>query len=222
VAQAELLLLDEPLSNLDARLRQTMRDEIQTLLRATGVTAVAVTHDQADALAISDRVVVMSAGRVIQQGSPQEIFERPVSSTVAHFLGSGSLVPGRIVGGANVDGLVSFRPDGSDQAFPALASVPTGAASQPLVAVIPASAVVPEGAGVPLTTLSGEVRSCQYAGGVWDLHVRLDGGHAISLRSPTPAAAGTAWSWQLPSHAIRLILNDESSDGGNAAANPLT
>jgi ABC-type Fe3+/spermidine/putrescine transport system ATPase subunit len=178
---------------------------------------VAVTHDQADALAISDRVVVMNAGRVIQQGTPQAIFERPASSTVAHFLGSGSLVPGSVIGEAASDGLVSFRPHGAEHALPAQASVPV-VAGMPLVAVIP-SATSHQGApDGPLTTLTGEVRLCQYAGGVWDLRVVLPGGHEISLRSQVPAASGAAWTWQVPSHAIRLIPDDEPNGSNRVAA----
>jgi ABC-type Fe3+/spermidine/putrescine transport system ATPase subunit len=225
-ADAQLLLLDEPLSNLDARLRQAMRDELQTLLRAAGSTAVAVTHDQADALAISDRVVVMSAGRVLQQDTPQEVFERPATSTVAHFLGSGSLVPGEIVGPAGADGLATFRPRGSEQTVQARAIATAG----PLVAVIPNAAPpgvygTPDGTGAapaagpsgPLTTLAGTVRSCQYAGGSWDVRVTLPGGHEVGQRSARPAAPGTAWTWSVPAQAIRVIPDDDPAAVGNGA-----
>jgi iron(III) transport system ATP-binding protein len=229
-ADAQLLLLDEPLSNLDARLRQAMRDELQTLLRQAGSTAVAVTHDQADALAISDRVVVMSEGKILQQDTPQEVYERPASATVAHFLGSGSLVPGRIVGDAAPDGLATFRPHGSDQSFLARAAATGGA----LVAVVPAVAPPADPSAPtagphhdpetgpkngPLATLAGQVRSCQYAGGSWDLRIVLPGGHEVSLKSIRPVSPGSQWTWSVPASAIRLIPDDTAAAGNGAVSN---
>jgi putative spermidine/putrescine transport system ATP-binding protein len=82
-----LLLLDEPLSNLDARLRLEMRSELQRLQRDIGVTMLYVTHDQVEALALAHRVVVMNAGKIAQQGSPADIYERPTSAFVAQFVG---------------------------------------------------------------------------------------------------------------------------------------
>ena len=87
VVRPRLLLLDEPLSNLDARLRLEMRTELQRLQRELAVTMVYVTHDQVEALALAHRVVVMHAGKIAQQGSPAEIYERPVSAFVAQFVG---------------------------------------------------------------------------------------------------------------------------------------
>ena len=100
VMEPKLLLLDEPLSNLDARLRLEMRSELQRVQMQTGVTMVFVTHDQSEALALADRIVVMKAGEIIQTGSPEEIYNRPESAFVADFVGfdnifrcdSGSLV----------------------------------------------------------------------------------------------------------------------------------
>ncbi len=87
VVRPRLLLLDEPLSNLDARLRLEMRSELQRLQRELGVTMMYVTHDQVEALALADRVVVMRAGKIAQQGSPADIYERPTSAFVAQFVG---------------------------------------------------------------------------------------------------------------------------------------
>ena len=87
VVRPRLLLLDEPLSNLDARLRLEMRSELQRLQRELGVTMMYVTHDQSEALALADRVVVMREGRIAQQGSPVAIYERPRSAFVARFVG---------------------------------------------------------------------------------------------------------------------------------------
>ncbi len=82
-----VLLLDEPLSNLDAKLREEMQIELRQIQRTLRTTTVLVTHDQAEAMALSDRIVVMNRGRVEQIGSPEEVYERPASSFVAHFLG---------------------------------------------------------------------------------------------------------------------------------------
>ncbi|TDY23376.1 ABC-type Fe3+/spermidine/putrescine transport system ATPase subunit [Paraburkholderia sp. BL6665CI2N2] len=86
--QPRVLLLDEPLTALDARLRDTLRSEMNTLLRDLGITTVYVTHDQAEAMELGDRIVVMSAGRIEQIGSPREIYYRPANRTVAQFVGT--------------------------------------------------------------------------------------------------------------------------------------
>ena len=102
-----LLLLDEPLSNLDAQLREQMRAELKRLQRETGVTAIYVTHDQSEALAISDRIAVMDQGLIMQIGPPKEIYERPTSEFVANFIGTTNLLRGRLksdvpIGGAGL------------------------------------------------------------------------------------------------------------------------
>jgi iron(III) transport system ATP-binding protein len=91
------LLLDEPLSNLDTRLRQQMRGEIRAICRATGLTTLYVTHDQKEALSIADRIAIMNGGRVIQVGTPAQLYTRPESSFVAEFLGQSNLIPGRVL-----------------------------------------------------------------------------------------------------------------------------
>jgi iron(III) transport system ATP-binding protein len=91
------LLLDEPLSNLDTRLRQQMRGEIRAICRATGLTTLYVTHDQKEALSIADRIAIMKGGRVIQVGTPAQLYTRPASSFVAEFLGQSNLIPGRVL-----------------------------------------------------------------------------------------------------------------------------
>ena len=87
VMEPKVLLLDEPLSNLDARLRLEMRSELQRLQRETGVTMVFVTHDQAEALALADRIALMKDGRIVQIGSPQELYNRPTTTFAADFFG---------------------------------------------------------------------------------------------------------------------------------------
>jgi ABC-type Fe3+/spermidine/putrescine transport system ATPase subunit len=91
-----VLLFDEPLSNLDAKLRAEMRVELRELQRRLGVTSLYVTHDQEEALAISDRVIVMNVGRIEQVGTPQDIYNRPKTRFVADFVGSANLVEGKV------------------------------------------------------------------------------------------------------------------------------
>jgi ABC-type Fe3+/spermidine/putrescine transport system ATPase subunit len=91
----ELLLLDEPLANLDAHLREEMRQELKRIQRETGMTMIAVTHDQSEALALSDQIMVMADGKVLQRGRPDEIFRRPQTATVARFLGATNCFPAR-------------------------------------------------------------------------------------------------------------------------------
>jgi iron(III) transport system ATP-binding protein len=98
VVEPAVLLLDEPLSNLDVTLRASTREEIRHLQQRTGITTVYVTHDQSEALSISDRIAVMKGGRVEQVGSPLEIYAHPASPFVASFLGSANLLKGSLTG----------------------------------------------------------------------------------------------------------------------------
>jgi ABC-type Fe3+/spermidine/putrescine transport system ATPase subunit len=107
VVEPSLLLLDEPLSNLDAALREEMRFEIREIQRRVGITTVFVTHDQTEAMAISSRLAVMSGGRIVQSGTPEEIYRAPADAFVARFIGQANLLRGVVVertqGGAVVD-----------------------------------------------------------------------------------------------------------------------
>jgi iron(III) transport system ATP-binding protein len=97
VNEPRVLLFDEPLSNLDAKLREQMRLEIRRIQQHLGITAIYVTHDQSEAMAISDRIVIMNEGRIEQDGSPREIYERPNSAFVADFIGKVNFVEGSVV-----------------------------------------------------------------------------------------------------------------------------
>jgi ABC-type Fe3+/spermidine/putrescine transport system ATPase subunit len=97
VLNPDILLLDEPLSNLDAKIRVQVRAEIRTLQQELGITTVYVTHDQEEALSLSDRVAVMRDGRVLQLGSPRELYERPRTRFVADFVGTNNLVSGTVL-----------------------------------------------------------------------------------------------------------------------------
>jgi ABC-type Fe3+/spermidine/putrescine transport system ATPase subunit len=98
VARPKLMLLDEPLSNLDAKLRQHMRIEIRHLQKRTGVTAVYVTHDQEEAMAVSDEIIFLSNGHIVEKGTPEEIYSRPKHRLTAEFFGDANFLAGRIKG----------------------------------------------------------------------------------------------------------------------------
>jgi iron(III) transport system ATP-binding protein len=97
VLEPQVLLFDEPLSNLDAKLRRKMRGDIREIQLKLGLTSVYVTHDQEEALAVSDKIVVMNKGRIAQAGTPADLYERPADAFVADFIGSANLVPGEIL-----------------------------------------------------------------------------------------------------------------------------
>ena len=104
--EPRLILLDEPLSNLDAKLREEMRIELKRLIKKVGISALYVTHDQEEAFVISDTVIVMEKGRVLQYGTPDEIYNRPVNQFVASFIGHSALVDGKLVKVEGKNGLV--------------------------------------------------------------------------------------------------------------------
>jgi ABC-type Fe3+/spermidine/putrescine transport system ATPase subunit len=107
-----VLLFDEPLSNLDAKLRVEMRVELHALQRRLGVTSLYVTHDQEEALAISDRVIVMNVGGIEQLGTPEDIYNRPRTRFVADFVGSANLITGRVKTGGAKPGPIDFDANG--------------------------------------------------------------------------------------------------------------
>ena len=98
VIEPSVLLFDEPLSNLDAKLRVSMRTEIRRIQQRVGITAIYVTHDQSEAMALSDQIIVMSKGVVAQMGTPQEIYYHPVNEFVADFIGEANFLKGRMTG----------------------------------------------------------------------------------------------------------------------------
>lgn len=103
VTQPKILLMDEPLSNLDARLREQMRLELKKITRSVGVTTLYVTHDQAEALSLGDKVCVMHEGEILQLGTPQEVYSRPQNLFVAQFVGEMNFVRARVTGSGEVE-----------------------------------------------------------------------------------------------------------------------
>ncbi len=124
VIEPDLLLLDEPLSALDANLREEMRIEIKTIQREVGITTLFVTHDQEEALAMSDRIVVMNHGIVEQAGTPEDVYNAPASRFVAGFLGQSNLLEGRVVSAQG--GKASVALDGGAQVEVAASGVTAG------------------------------------------------------------------------------------------------
>ena len=108
VLRPKLLLLDEPLSNLDAKLRERMRDELQDMIRLFGMTAVHITHDQEEAMALADRIICMRDGRIEQMGAPRDIYRSPVNRYVAEFIGSSNILDPVRVEAAQGGSLIVF------------------------------------------------------------------------------------------------------------------
>jgi iron(III) transport system ATP-binding protein len=158
------LLLDEPFSSLDAALRTHVREEVQALLHEQGVTTVLVTHDQEEALSLADSVAVLRDGRIVQQGTPADLYERPVDEQLARFLGAVNLIHADFLDGSARTPLGSF----------ALREQPrTSAAGSGLVIVRPEQLqVTPSQDGVGANGFHGRVEECRYYGHDALLHIR--------------------------------------------------
>ncbi len=128
VTNPKVLLLDEPLSNLDAKLREELRFEIKSLVRRMGITAVYVTHDQAEAMVISDRIAVMDSGNVVQIGNPTEIYKNPANRFVADFIGTMNFMSGEVVEVLADSSTVLVRTEFSEKL---VCVTPDGAAAKP-------------------------------------------------------------------------------------------
>ena len=130
VRKPGVFLFDEPLSNLDAKLREELRFEIKNLVRRMGITSVYVTHDQAEAMVISDRIAVMDSGNVVQIGNPRDIYQEPANRFVADFIGTMNFMSGEVVAVMDDQSTVSVRTEFSDNllcATPDSASATLGA-----------------------------------------------------------------------------------------------
>jgi putative spermidine/putrescine transport system ATP-binding protein len=173
-----VLLLDEPLAALDARVRMQLRGEIRSLQQRLGITTLFVTHDQSEALSIADRVGVMRSGRLEQIDTPENVYRHPATQFVAEFVGAMNRLPGRIADNGEVAVLGRrigvLNPDGRAR----------GAAVDALLRP-EAVAVVPDAAG------PGEITDRTFLGSVTRLEVTLDGGQKLLVDSPGNGA-GTA------------------------------
>ncbi len=157
VIEPAVLLFDEPLSNLDARLRRSMREEIRGLQQRLGLTVAYVTHDQEEAMAVSDQVVVMNGGRIAQAGTPRELYERPLSEFVAAFMGEAELFDAT----ASADGRVRLGPLALRAAAPRQPGAVRVAIRPEAWQVRPAG-IGPLAATVAKTTYLGSVRETTF------------------------------------------------------------
>lgn len=168
----EVLLLDEPMSALDARIRVKLRNELRMIIDRLGITTLYVTHDQEEALALSDRVAVMRNGRIEQIGAPTEIYHRPCSAFVAQFVGTSNLVEGHAVGGG-IDAYGEFWP----------IALPAGVGpGEPVTAIFR-----PEHVAIASTGdgLAGRVAGSAFLGAVVRLTVALESGRTVIADCPS-------------------------------------
>ncbi|MDT8901642.1 ABC transporter ATP-binding protein [Anaeroselena agilis] len=171
VAEPDLLLLDEPLSNLDAKLRESMRFEIKELQKKLGVTVIYVTHDQAEAMAMSDRIVVMSAGVIQQIGNPADVYETPANKIIADFIGLVNFLAAE----AGEGGIV----------VPALGRTvpaPAGLSGQAVAAVRPEQIAL----AAPGEGIAGTVVHKSYLGDAVDWRIEI-GGETVRVIAPAAA-----------------------------------
>jgi iron(III) transport system ATP-binding protein len=167
VVEPDILLLDEPLSNLDAKLRERMRTELKQLQRRTGITFIYVTHDQAEALALSDRIAVIHGGKLQQYGSPREVYSRPANRIVADFMGNVNMLPAVVTTTKNGTGDITIA-----GILPMSAALPAGIAggSEIDVAVHPESIVLtPPADGA----VQGEIADHTFLGNINEYQVKL-------------------------------------------------
>jgi ABC-type Fe3+/spermidine/putrescine transport system ATPase subunit len=182
VIKPRVLLLDEPLSNLDPTLRRSMRDELRTMLRKLNVTALLVTHDQEDAFAVADRVALMKSGRLLQTGTPEELYDRPLSKDVAAFIGKSALVPARVEGDKatiTIDGLSQSVSCGQ----PVEGGQGGGRRGGEWLAVLR-----PESLGFASSGWRGTVVWTRFAGAAFVYHVALAGGPEVEVTTRTRRA----------------------------------
>ena len=208
VIEPDALLLDEPLSNLDAKLREEVRVEIRQLQKALGLTTVMVTHDQDEALAMADRLVVMSGGVIQQIGTQRELYEHPSNRFVAGFVGRTNFLHGRLVepGVFRSDGGLMLRCDG----HPAAPGSRRALALRPERLALAASADAGRGNDV-----AGRVEFASYLGAIIEYYVRLSSGETVRVHAPNTGAAGDRGfalgaavhvSWPVE---VGLVLEDE-------------
>ena len=194
--EPRLVLLDEPFAGLDAGLREHLRAEVRRILGAAGVTALLVTHDQGEALSVADRVAVMEAGRILQVGSPDEIYHRPRTPEVARFIGEGVLVPCEVEAGLVRSMLGAVE-------------APPGAVDGPALLF-----VRPEDLGVRAsaeeTTAHGRIVERRFFGHDVLDRVRLTGGEEIEVRVLSSEAPpdGAAVELRLRPRAFTLFPAD--------------
>ena len=213
ILQPKVLLLDEPLGALDAKLRKALQTELTTLQHEVGITFVYVTHDQEEALTMSDRLAVMDNGRVEQVGTPDEVYEEPRTAYVADFLGVANLLEAECTRAAG-QGTVRLG------AFSLAATAGDQQCTGPVKVVIrPERVRVTEGEPEGANSVPAMVERLVYVGPTTQVHLRLPHGAALQAlvanHDGRPEwAAGTPVSATLPPDALRVLANDpETTDG---------
>jgi iron(III) transport system ATP-binding protein len=212
VLNPDILLLDEPLSNLDAKIRVQVRAEIRKLQQELGITTIYVTHDQEEALSLSDRVAVMKDGRVLQVGVPKELYERPRTRFVADFVGTNNLLPGQVRERRGARVLV-------DTGVGRLEAIPNAAAAvsdRCVLAIRPENvAIAAAGAGAVNggNAVSGRVAFSSYLGSTLRYDVETAGGLVLKadIRDPwhhDPMPVGRAVTVSFPA-SVTLALPEE-------------
>jgi iron(III) transport system ATP-binding protein len=195
VMQPSVLLLDEPLCNLDAKLRSQMRVHIKDLQRKTGLTMIYVTHDQVEAMALSDRIIVMNKGKIEQVGAPEEVYERPRSEFVADFVGAINFFPGKVVETGARDGIIRVS-TGNEVLACLLDGLRSPALGDHVLLMIrPEKLSIDDGTGriaamlhepgAPLNTLGATVSSNIYCGDHCELGFE---GRDFALKAVAPSA----------------------------------
>ena len=187
VFEPRLLLLDEPLSNLDARLRVQMRLELKHLQQETGITSVFVTHDQAESMALADRIIVMNKGRIEQIGSPTEIYERPRSRFVSEFVGSINVLAAEVVALDPISTMIMLRRGAQQIRCSAPLDGRLDPGQQVLVSIRPEKLSLHRewAAESSLNAWPGRVAACAYYGDHREYDVDV---HDHLLKLTTPAA----------------------------------
>jgi spermidine/putrescine transport system ATP-binding protein len=182
VNRPRVLLLDEPLGALDLKLRKEMQLELKHLQTHLGITFVYVTHDQEEALTMSDRIVLMRQGRIAQVGAPRDLYDRPASRYVADFIGETNLLPGTVV--ENAPGMVSLRV--GDAVLRGLSDTPLADGSEAWLTVRPEAIALSNGAApAGHNAIAGTVADAVYAGSALRVHVTLSGGRRVVANVPS-------------------------------------
>ena len=198
VLEPSVLLFDEPLSNLDARLRRQMREEIRDLQQRLSLTVVYVTHDQAEAMAVSDRIIVMNKAVIAQEGAPRELYEHPRDPFVAGFMGDANRVRGHLTRRDNMHGDVQLAGVTLKLAH---RNLPDGDID---VSIRPEAITFTGPADAPI---KGTVRKAAYLGGLMEYTLDTDIGElfVITTAVDRPLAVGTATGVVLADHGVVVI-----------------
>ncbi|WP_245499451.1 ABC transporter ATP-binding protein [Mesorhizobium sp. M1A.F.Ca.ET.072.01.1.1] len=178
VFEPQVLLLDEPLSALDANMREEMRVEIKKIQKETGITAIFVTHDQEEALSMSDRIVVMNAGMAEQIGTPEQVYEQPATAFVAEFLGKANMLQGVV---SALDGQVASITLGGGQSIKVIAPTRLDSGMRLMIVIRPQKIAV--GCRSYANTLEGRVVCTSYLGG--SALYEIDIGTGLPVRAST-------------------------------------